>query len=125
MLPKLLGATATREKIVKRFIQPDAGMDLLDAGCGTAKILKHLPKGLRYVGFDASAGYIAHARQQFGSCGDFKQSLVTKKTLESSRNYDLVLASGLLHHFEDEKIVVFVATAKRAPRPTGRLITID
>ncbi len=124
-LQKLLGAGATRDKIVKRFIRPYAGMDLLDVGCGTAEILSHLPEGVRYQGFDASADYIAHARQQFGNRGDFRQGFVTKKTLESSRNYDLVSASGLLHHLEDEEIVVFAETAKQALRSTGRLVTID
>ena len=124
-LQKLLGASTTRDKIVKRFIRPYAGMNMLDIGCGTAEILSHLPEGVRYQGFDASADYIFHARQRFGNRGNFKQGLVTTKTLESSGCYDLVLASGLLHHLEDEEIAVFAETAKGALRPGGRLVTID
>lgn len=124
-LQKLLGTGAARDKVVKRFIRPYAGMGLLDVGCGTAEILQHLPEGIRYVGVDASADYIAHARLQFGSRGDFKQGLITEQGLESSGDFDLVLASGLLHHLEDEEIVTFAKTAKGALRPGGKLITLD
>jgi len=122
---KILGGAGAKDKVVKRYIKPSAGMSILDIGCGTAEILKHLPTNVRYVGFDASADYIAHARQHYGTQGHFYQGLVTTETLESPGSYDLVLANGLLHHLEDEEVAVLATTAKLALRPNGRLITID
>ena len=122
---RILGGEAARDKIIKRYIKPSAGMSILDIGCGTAAILKHLPTTIRYVGFDASTDYITHARQHYGARGHFYQGLVTAETLESPGSYDLVLASGLLHHLEDEEVAFLAKTAKLALRPNGRLITID
>ena len=122
---KLLGSDTSREKVVSRFIKPKEGMEILDIGCGTAEILKFLPANIHYVGFDASSDYIAHAKQHYGDRGQFFQGLVTRDTLESPGSYDLVLASGLLHHLEDDEVTAFAETARKALRPGGRLITID
>ena len=125
VVQKTLGGNAARDKVVKRYIKPSAGMSILDIGCGTAEILEHLPIGAHYVGFDASAEYIAHARQRYGTRGRFYQSLATSETLDSPGSYDLVLASGVLHHLNDEEVAILAATAKLALRLNGKLITLD
>lgn len=122
---KLLGGTSGRKAIVDNYIRPTMDMRMLDIGCGTAQILEYLPEGIDYIGFDASREYIESARQRYPNRGNFYQELVTTATLNDLGEFDLVFASGLLHHLEDDEVRKLSELAFHALRPGGRLLTID
>ncbi|ATX82054.1 Methyltransferase domain-containing protein [Mariprofundus ferrinatatus] len=122
---RLVGAEKARTILVKDYFPKSESYRMLDIGCGTAEILRHLPYDLDYVGFDASATYITEACRQFGNRGTFKAELVREAILDQMQPFDLVLAFGLLHHLDDKEGETLFSLARQALKPGGKLITVD
>jgi SAM-dependent methyltransferase len=107
------------------YVKPLAGEKVLDIGCGPADILSYLPE-VDYTGLDISPEYIAAAKQRFGSRGRFWCGDVGLAALErEQRTFNLVLATGVLHHLDDERASRLYELARLAMRSNGRLITCD
>lgn len=121
----LMGARQARTTIVQQFIRPVPGMRILDLGCGTAEILGFLPDDIRYVGYDMSAEYIAAAQQKFGHRGQFHCRLLEQTEVQHLEPFDLVMGIGILHHLDDAEARSFMALAKSALKPGGRVLTRD
>ncbi|MDQ6972546.1 MAG: class I SAM-dependent methyltransferase, partial [Mariprofundaceae bacterium] len=119
------GAERARHILVRDYFPPMQGRSMLDIGCGTAEILRHLPGQMEYSGFDASESYIAEASRMFGQRGSFRAELVSAATLDGMQKFDVVLAFGLLHHLEDGEAADLFALAARAIKSDGMLITVD
>ena len=122
---RMVGAEKARRILVREYLPSMAGRRMLDIGCGTAEILRHLPAQVEYTGFDASAVYVAQARARFGERGVFRAEMVREATLKDMGKFDLVLAFGLLHHLDDEEACMLFALAASALKPGGMLLTID
>lgn len=120
----LMGAHQARQGYVREFIRPFPGMKVLDIGCGPADILAYLP-GVAYTGFDISPDYIDRARERFGSLGRFECKLLESADLASLAPFDVVLASGVLHHLDDRTADDVISLACQALAPGGRFLTID
>lgn len=107
------------------YAKPVAGEKVLDIGCGPADILSYLPE-VDYTGLDISPEYIAAAKQRFGDRGRFWCGDVGLAALEEEQGtFELVLATGVLHHLDDERASRLYELARLALRPNGRLITYD
>jgi len=115
-----------RAVYVKKYIRPKEGDKILDIGCGTADILLHLPS-VEYVGLDLNEAYINYAKKRFGHKGIFLATKVDGKTINefSLHDLDIVLATGLLHHLNDDEASRLFELASSALKPSGRLITLD
>ncbi len=122
---RMVGAEKARRILVRDYFPPMAGLRMLDIGCGTAEILRHLPDSMHYYGFDASPAYIREAEKRFGQRGVFRAEMVREATLEDMGRFDLVLAFGLLHHLDDEEADMLFALAASALKPGGMLLTVD
>jgi len=122
---RMVGAEKARRILVRDYFPRMEGRRMLDIGCGTAEILRHLPARMAYVGFDASAAYIVQAKARFGERGIFRAELVREATLEGMQGFDLVLAFGLLHHLDDDEADMLFALAASALVEGGSLLTID
>ena len=122
---RLVGAERARRKLVQNYFPNKGGYRMLDIGCGTAEILRHLPDDIDYVGFDASEAYIAGAKERFGRRGTFRAELVRGATLAEIGTFDLVLAFGLLHHLDDDEAKTVFRLAHQALKPGGLAITVD
>ncbi|MDX8391359.1 MAG: class I SAM-dependent methyltransferase [Mariprofundaceae bacterium] len=122
---RVVGAERARRMLIRDYFPPMHAGSLLDIGCGTAEILRHLPEGMSYSGFDASQSYIAEARRSFGQRGSFRAELVSAATLDGMEKFDVVLAFGLLHHLDDDDATSLFRLAAQALKPTGMLITMD
>lgn len=120
----VMGAHRIRSQLVSDWIHPFAGSRILDIGCGTARILEYLPD-VEYFGFDPSQKYIDKARQRFGDRGEFKCAYVEQADLYKMPTFDIVLATGVLHHLDDKSALSLLELAKSALQKDGRLITID
>ena len=114
-----------RETYVSEYVRPVAGEKILDIGCGPADILDYLPR-VDYTGFDISSRYIASARRRFGDRGRFFRDDVDLANIEREHGtFNLVLATGVIHHLDDEQSGTLFKLARLALRPEGRLITFD
>jgi SAM-dependent methyltransferase len=124
-LQNLMGARRFRQEFVGEFIRPSAGQRILDIGCGTAELLAFLPDGVGYVGYDPSGEYIAHARKRYGGRGEFNRGLFDPEEAKRHPPFDIVLASGVLHHMDDAQVKEMIALARDSLVHEGRLVTID
>jgi SAM-dependent methyltransferase len=108
----------------REFIQATAGERVLDVGCGTADVLSVLPD-VDYVGFDISRRYIERARARWGQRGRFYAQPLDASTLKSLGKFDLILATGLLHHLRDDEVSALLETLAVGLKASGRVVTVD
>jgi SAM-dependent methyltransferase len=104
-------------------LRPEAGMRVLDVGCGPGEMLRLMPE-TDYLGYDLSPGYIDAARRQFGDQGEFRCGDVTAAEL-NGRRFDAVIAHGLIHHLDDDGAQRLIDVAATVLEPVGRLLTAD
>lgn len=120
----LMGGNKPREAFVANFVRPEAGMKILDVGCGPAGILDFLPE-VDYWGFDISDSYISQAKSRYAQRGHFSCKQLQLDDLVGLPKFDVVLALGLLHHLDDSVAVDVIRLASAALKNSGRLVTID
>jgi SAM-dependent methyltransferase len=119
-----IGARRVRRLLVQRYLCPKKGDRILDIGCGPADILEELPD-VTYVGLDSNPRYIAAAKARFGSRGKFHVEMIDAQTTKAYRGFDLVIATGILHHLDDSSAQRLIAVAHAALKTGGRLVTLD
>jgi len=124
LFARIVGATRGRQVYVQEHIRPKAGDRILDIGCGPADILEALPE-VEYHGFDLSPDYIESARKRFGRRGQFHVEAVSADLVKKYAGFDLVLATGVLHHLTDAEATDLFQVARTALKPGGRLVTLD
>lgn len=122
----LLLRKGSRERYVREFVRPFPGCRILDIGCGPADIVAYLPQDIgEYAGFDMNPGYIEAARRRWGRRGTFHCQKVEAATVAQDGVYDIVLASGIVHHLDDRESGQLFEIAYRALGPQGWLLTYD
>ncbi|MFN7976739.1 MAG: class I SAM-dependent methyltransferase [Vicinamibacterales bacterium] len=122
---RLMGGHVGRTDFATTMVRARAGMRVLDVGCGTGDLLGYLPEGVVYDGWDPSSDYIDAARQRFGARGRFHTGLLGEEDVHATAPYDVVIASGVLHHLDDGEVVAFGRLAFAAVRSGGRFVSID
>ena len=120
----LMGAKKVRRELVSKHIRPKSGYRILDIGCGTARMLDYLPD-VDYHGFDLSQAYIDEAVKRYGARGTFNCAMLEQATVDNLEPFDVVIATGLLHHLDDEQSLQLMQLAWSALKPGGRLVTND
>ncbi len=125
---RIIGKKDNAGRFVQNAIKPFPGCRILDIGCGTGRILSHLPDSIgEYEGFDMNASYIESARTQWkgrNNCSFFCQK-VSDTTIDVKEHYDIVLAIGILHHLTDAEAGDLVRIAHQVLKSNGVLITYD
>ncbi len=120
----LMGSHQIWSFFVKKIIRPKYGDVILDIGCGPADILNYFPE-VDYYGFDISKSYINKAKKRYGKRGNFFAKSLIFDDLKNMPKFDLVIASGVLHHMNDETARRIFKVAYSALKPGGRFLTID
>ena len=110
---------------ISEYVQPVPGEKVLDIGCGPGDILEDLP-AVDYLGFDINPKYVDAAQKLFGHrgrffCGDVGLTAID----EEAGSFDLVLATGVVHHLDDDHALRLFRLARRALKPGARLVTYD
>jgi SAM-dependent methyltransferase len=124
-LQGLLGVTHARQRVCAEYIRAQSSDHVVDIGCGTAEILKFLPVGINYYGFDLSQSYIDSARRRFGDRGRFECADVTLLSADSIPPCNVAIAFGVLHHLDDDGAERLIDNLYDRLAPNGRLITVD
>jgi cyclopropane fatty-acyl-phospholipid synthase-like methyltransferase len=121
----LVGSNNVRKILVSNYLNLNGNEKILDIGCGTSEILEYLPKGIEYHGYDLSSRYIEHAKKKYGNRGNFYCADATKIKLNKDSKFSRVLALGLLHHLNDDEVLLLFKFVKSILKPDGYLITYD
>jgi SAM-dependent methyltransferase len=120
---RLVGGERGRAILVRDHVRAVAGARVLDLGCGPGDLVRHLGD-VRYVGVDVSAPYIERAGRLYGDRAEFRLGDATDLDADL-RDFDLVLAFGVVHHLDDEGASRLFAGAAQALAPGGRVVTVD
>lgn len=121
----LLGAAEARADFIKTYLKISEGDKVLDIGCGTGAMFEALPPGINYTGFDLSESYIQQAIEKHGDSARFVHASVGESPDLPEGEFDVALATGVLHHLDDSEAVELFRLAAKSLRPGGRLITSD
>jgi SAM-dependent methyltransferase len=121
----VVGGESAWKIYLAEHVTPAAGDKILDIGCGPADILNYLPE-VHYTGLDISPEYICAAKERFGSRGRFFCGDLGLASIEEEQgSFNMVLATGVVHHLDDVQAAKLFALARRALCPAGRLVTCD
>jgi len=114
-------------ELLSKYVPYTPGTTTLDLGCGpgtSAKIFN--PND--YVGIDCDSGYISYAQRRNPEYSFYIQdfcSLSSENSIVPNGGFDLILASGLMHHLEKDVARQFFLQAEKLLANGGHFITID
>ena len=98
-----------------------AGLEILDAGCGSGPLMEALRgKDAVVSGFDLSPAMVELARQRLGEDADVRVADLAAPLPYPNDAFDLVVASLSLHYVKDWASVL--VELRRVLKPGGRLI---
>jgi len=121
---KLVGGDTARRHFIKNHVKPIEGAKILDIGCGPGNILDFLPD-MDYYGFDIDAGYIEAAKKNYGKRGTFICANMGKFKVPNPGTFDIVIATGVLHHLNNIEAKKLFKIAFKALKPSGRFVSFD
>ena len=122
---ELGGFFGARIKAIRDYLPLRAGERVIDIGCGPGHIVRHLPNGIDYTGFDVDGPSIAYARKRFGTLGRFEQRQFDADAVAEFGPADVVMMNGVMHHIGDADLAATLANIRAALKPGGRLFTLD
>jgi len=97
-----------------------AGLEVLDAGCGSGPLAEALrAKDAVVAGFDLSPAMVELARERLGEDADVRVADLGAPLPYPDNKFDLVVASLALHYVEDWASAL--AELRRVLKPGGRL----
>lgn len=114
-----------RQEFVHTYVKPKENDKILDIGCGPGNVLGCIPFPVDYTGVDVDQNYITHAAKEYGNKGRFLCQFANRTTFPESDVYDIVIASGLIHHLTDDAARELFETAHHVLKKGGRLVTLD
>jgi SAM-dependent methyltransferase len=124
-LHHLIGARRWLRRFTDDVVRPRSGDRVFDIGCGPGALLRCLPAGTVYVGFDRNEAYIERARRMNGDRGEFICDDVGNFASHDLAPADIAVAIGILHHLDDDLAASMLRATANALKPGGRLITVD
>lgn len=120
-----LGAERAKARLARDLYQASPGAKVLDVGCGPASIFPYLPQ-VDYTGMDLNPKHIAYAVSKYGSRGRFLVGDATRQLKEEEDGtFDLVIASALLHHLDDDRARDMLDRLCQLTKLGGRIVTFD
>jgi len=117
-----VGKNKLRREFVSRYLKPDAGMRLLDFGCGPGDLVPFVPSA-DFVGFDISQPYIESAQSRFPSAQFFDGTLA--EVAKTQDPFDVAVSIGVLHHIPDDTVVDSLRIVAEMLKPGARFITVE
>ena len=103
------------------------GQAVLDAGCGTGAITRHIaekvaPRGFA-VGMDSNARLIQQGRQRHGNIPNLRLAVADVYDLPGTRVFDIATAARVLQWLTKPQRAL--ETMRQATRPGGRIVVLD
>lgn len=105
-----------RSLYVEKYVRPRDGDKILDIGCGPGDILEYMPS-VEYLGFDMNQKYIEKATKRFGNRGTFVCKKLSRELSEELSAFDIILATGILHHLDNDEAIQLFELALSTLKP--------
>lgn len=122
---ELGGFFGARVKAIRDYLPLKAGARVIDIGCGPGHIVRHLPRGIDYVGLDIDPRSIDYARRRFGDLGQFHVRFFDADAVQALGPVDVIMMNGVMHHIGDDDLAATLSHVKAALKPGGVLFTLD
>jgi SAM-dependent methyltransferase len=122
---RVIGVDSGFRKYVNEIIKPTNDSKILDIGCGEGYILNFLPTEITYVGYDMDSSYIEYARKKYKERGTFFNTRVNEMPTDNFEQFDIVLATGLLHHLGDDEAGNLFKLGHQYLKKGGVMFTYD
>jgi cyclopropane fatty-acyl-phospholipid synthase-like methyltransferase len=128
-----IGADRSMEAFVRGVLRLRRGEKVLDVGCGPGRLCRYVPS-CDYWGIDRNERALRSARRKYpqaASCFLRLDPSNDAPELRHSgqglpvRNFDVIVACGLVHHLPDERARGLFAFCRDHLRTGGRLVTVD
>jgi SAM-dependent methyltransferase len=119
------GFFGARVKAIAEYLTIRPRMRVIDVGCGPGYILRHLPRGIDYIGFDIDQAYIDHANRSFGDRGKFYCRYFDAAAAVEFAGADIVMMNGVLHHIADQELTATLTHVRDVLKEGGVLFTLD
>ncbi|MDR2858162.1 MAG: class I SAM-dependent methyltransferase [Novosphingobium sp.] len=119
------GFFAARIRAIRDYLEIRPGARIIDIGCGPGHIVRHLPRGIDYIGLDIDRPSIDYASARFGNCGCFQMRFFDAAAVDELGPVDIVMMNGVMHHIGDADLEATLVNAKAALKPHGVLFTLD
>lgn len=111
--------------LAARLVEPQAGMRILDIGCGTGEQLAVLQQaGGEVYGIDLSEAILKIAGEKLGGAAALSIADAIEIPFPDGA-FDLVIFSLFLHQLDPGGRSAAVNEAMRAARPGGRVLVVD
>jgi ubiquinone/menaquinone biosynthesis C-methylase UbiE len=105
------------ERYLRKMLPPLEGREILDLGCGTGRLLRHVSSARSYVGIDRSLGMLAQGAGKLRASSHLLQADCLNLPLPSE-SADVVVGSFLLGYVD---LVPFAAELMRVSKPGTEL----
>ena len=113
-------------KILERYVDADAGMEVLDAGCGSGFFSNYfILKGCRVYSLDYSEEALTLAKRMTNnkSFKYLKRDLLNDNlTSEFKNKFDLIFTDGLFEHFTKEEQEQIMETFVKIKKDKGVIV---
>lgn len=108
-----------------KMFPPQAGMSVLDIGCGTGIHLSLYQKaGCRVFGIDRSPSMLSKAHEQLGRGAGLVLGDATEMPWPDNK-FDLVLTMTVLHEMPADMRMAVIGESKRVLKDDGRILLVD
>jgi len=108
-----------------KLYPPQAGMAVLDVGCGTGiHLQRYLKAGCRVSGIDASPSMLEIARQRLGHEAALELGQASLMPWADG-SFDLVLSMLMLHELDASVHAPIFGEIKRVLKKDGRILLVD
>lgn len=103
--------------VMRKYIQPQAKLRILDLGCGAGWLTAYLARYGEATGVDFAAEAIAAAQETYGTQAHYVVADAASPTLGLSDDskFDLIVSSEVVEHVEDHQAYVHQAAAFLKP----------
>ncbi len=126
---KIIGSPGTKKKFdfIRDYVGNATGLRILDLGCGTCNILRHIQGEEKYVGIDMNEHYIEVAKQEFAerTTASFYCMDLNAFAEQCETEFDLVVMSGVMHHITDAEVDAAMESIKMILSKEGRFVSQD
>jgi SAM-dependent methyltransferase len=122
---ELGGFFQARLKSMSAYLPIAPGSRLIDVGCGPGVMVKHLPPGVEYIGYEPDEKYCNYATTRFSSLGRFVHGFFDDAAIAREGKVDVITLNGVLHHMDNDQADELAQLAIRALKPGGRLFCFE